>query len=79
MRASDGLDIILGETRNRISGGHRQRVAIVRALHSEPQVLSFDEATSGLDNESEFEIVRAINSVIGDKTIIAANRLDARP
>jgi ATP-binding cassette subfamily C protein len=71
-----GLDTVIGERGIRLSGGQRQRVAIARALYSEPEVLVFDEATSALDNQTEQEVIRSIEALRGEKTLlIIAHRL----
>lgn len=72
----NGLDTVVGERGVRFSGGQRQRLAIARALYRRPQILVLDEATSALDNETEEEVVRAIESLYGSITmIIIAHRL----
>ena len=72
----EGLDTSIGERGIRISGGHRQRIGIARALFEDPEVLVLDEATSALDNETEAAIMDSINRLHGRKTlIIIAHRL----
>lgn len=72
----DGLDTIVGENGARISGGQRQRIGIARALYRNPEVLVFDEATSALDNETEKEVMKAIDALQGSKTMLMiAHRL----
>lgn len=61
---------------NGFSQGQKQRLAIARALYSNPDILILDEATSSLDLKTEDEICNVLNSLKGEKTIIAiAHRL----
>ena len=72
----EGLDTNVGERGVRFSGGQRQRVAIARALYHDPQILVLDEATSALDNNTESEVMEAIDNLQGKMTIIiVAHRL----
>jgi len=72
----EGLETRIGEHGTRISGGQRQRVGIARALYHNPEVLVMDEATSALDNITEQQVTKAIESLMGERTIIMiAHRL----
>ena len=67
---------IVGERGIRLSGGQRQRIGIARALYKKADVIVFDEATSALDNETEHDVMEAIESLGNDLTIlIVAHRL----
>ncbi|AUN00382.1 ABC transporter ATP-binding protein [Clostridium botulinum] len=59
-----------------ISCGQKQRIAIARALLKNSKIILFDEATSSLDNESQYYINKSIDEISENKTvIIIAHRL----
>jgi ABC-type multidrug transport system fused ATPase/permease subunit len=72
----NGLDTVVGEMGQKISGGQRQRLGIARALITKPKLLILDEATSSLDSQVENSITESINSLSGSlTTIVIAHRL----
>jgi ATP-binding cassette subfamily C protein len=69
-------DTVVGERGARLSGGQRQRIGLARALYHQPKILILDEATSALDNQTETGVMKAINALHGQLTmIIIAHRL----
>ncbi len=66
----------VGERGIRLSGGQRQRIGIARALYKQADVIIFDEATSALDDETEKEVMKAIEGLNEKITLlIIAHRL----
>ena len=61
-----GLDDKAGSYPSQLSGGLKQRIAIVRALAMEPDVLLFDEPTSALDPEMVGEVLQVISDLAKD-------------
>jgi ATP-binding cassette subfamily B protein len=67
---------ILGERGIRLSGGQRQRIGIARALYKQADVLFLDEATSSVDTATELSIMKDIEKLGNDVTlIIIAHRI----
>ncbi|HEY5654190.1 MAG TPA: ABC transporter ATP-binding protein, partial [Woeseiaceae bacterium] len=71
-----GLDTMIGERGQKLSGGQCQRLSIARALMKDPAILILDEATSAVDNETEAAIQRSLARIAETRTtIVIAHRL----
>ncbi|MEN9979441.1 MAG: ABC transporter ATP-binding protein [candidate division WOR-3 bacterium] len=71
-----GLDEPLGERGTGLSGGQKARVALARALLLQPEIIILDDATSGLDADTEQEFFARLFSALPGRTfIIVSHRL----
>ena len=69
-KKESGWDSIVGENGAKLSGGQIQRLGIARALFKKPQILILDEATSGLDKETEEKLLSNLINFRPKLTII---------
>ncbi|RME16988.1 MAG: ABC transporter ATP-binding protein [Bacteroidetes bacterium] len=63
------LDENIGDGGAFLSGGQKQRLALARALYREADVLLLDEATSALDEETQKEVMTAIEQIRKQRNI----------
>jgi len=66
----DGYESYLGERGINLSGGQKQRVSIARAILADPKILILDDAFSALDTYTEETILKNLNTIFPDKTVI---------
>lgn len=70
IRENGGLDKVITEDANNISGGQKQRLALAVNLVADKDIYVFDEATSNIDVESEAIIMRNIKALSKEKSVI---------
>lgn len=74
----NGYEEIVGERGTGLSGGQKQRTAIARALLINSSILIFDDSTSAVDMETEYEIQQALKRLPGKRTtFIIAHRISS--
>lgn len=64
------LDTVIGEKGSKLSGGQKQKIALCRALYTDPKLLIIDEGTSNIDSDSEQRILDNIKKAFPDLSII---------
>ena len=76
MRLEHGYETNVNERGSRLSFGQRQQIAFARALLADPRILILDEATAGMDTETERLIQQGIERLLAGRTsFVIAHRL----
>ena len=68
----DGLDHVMLEGGNGLSGGQKQALLLARSFLRQPNVLLLDEPTASLDDASEKRIIQSLAALSRDKTMLIA-------
>ena len=75
-RLPQGYQTEVGERGATLSQGHRQLLAIARAILKDPRILVLDEATSSVDTRTERLIQGALETLMAGRTsLVIAHRL----
>ncbi|MDO4667675.1 MAG: ABC transporter ATP-binding protein [Streptococcus sp.] len=76
MALPDGYQTKIGEGGASLSGGEKQRISIARAMLKNAPIIILDEATANVDPENEEDLIKAIDELTSNKTVIMiAHRL----
>lgn len=71
-----GYETVIGEGGTSLSGGEMQRLSIARAILKDAPIIILDEATANVDPENEEYLMKAIQVLTKNKTVIMiAHRL----
>lgn len=76
-RLPQGLETLIGEHGDTVSGGERQRIAIARALLPRPKLLLLDEPTANLDSANATKLYETFSNVKSECTLLVIAHRDA--
>ena len=60
----------MDEHSSKLSGGEKQRIALMREIVSQPQRLILDEVTSALDSGTTEKVINLIKEIKSNMTLI---------
>ncbi|MGL5080331.1 MAG: NHLP bacteriocin export ABC transporter permease/ATPase subunit [Microcoleaceae cyanobacterium] len=66
-----GMHTVVAEGGVNLSGGQRQQLLIARALVSQPQVIIFDEATNGLDCQTQWTVTQHLEQLKTTRIVVS--------
>ena len=69
-----GLDARIEQEGRNLSGGHKQRLSIARALVKKPEILILDDSASALDYATDAKLRRAIKEMPGETTVFIVSQ-----
>lgn len=72
-RVAGGYKAVIGEDACKISEGEKQKIAIARAVITDPKILILDEAMSSMDSASEDRILAKIRRELSGVTVIVVS------
>jgi ATP-binding cassette subfamily C protein LapB len=65
-----GIDMIVGERGESLSGGQRKSVGLARGVINEPPILLMDEPTGSMDHSTEVAVKRQLEGFIEGRTFM---------
>jgi len=72
-----GLEYILNEKNTNTSGGEKQKIAILKVLHKNPDIMIFDEPSSALEKDTVESFIAYLQHIKHSKIIIIVTHDDA--
>jgi ATP-binding cassette subfamily B protein len=66
----EGLDSVIAQGGNNVSGGQKQRLSIARALVRRPEIYIFDDSFSALDFKTDARLRAALKKETVDATVL---------
>ena len=66
----DGLETNVGRKGNKLSGGQRQMVWLLRVMLMNPKILVLDEPTASVDDQTRSLIFKMLDVVMQNRTVI---------
>lgn len=64
-----GIDMLLGESGDGLSGGQKQAVCLARALLKKPKMIILDEPTSNMDSVMEENFCKSLEEILKNSNI----------